>query len=123
MINMEDVEMPNLVMEYAEPVAERVNISGLLTDLHQTLLECGLFVPEAVKSRSYPCQDWLVGEDGDIATFIHIEMSMLSGRSAEVKRDLSRLLMVVLEQHAATINSLTINIRDMDSDCFLKVSN
>ncbi|MGF1724534.1 5-carboxymethyl-2-hydroxymuconate Delta-isomerase [Photobacterium nomapromontoriensis] len=114
--------MPNLVMEYAEPVAERVNIPGLLTDLHQALLGCGLFTPDTVKSRSYSCQDWLVGDEADIATFIHIEVSMLSGRTAAVKRELSQLLMGVLEQHAATINSLTVDIRDMDRDCFLKLT-
>ena len=27
--------MPNLVMEYSDPVAERVNIRDLLEDLHQ----------------------------------------------------------------------------------------
>ncbi|MGR5064545.1 5-carboxymethyl-2-hydroxymuconate Delta-isomerase [Photobacterium sp. DNB22_13_2] len=114
--------MPNLVMEYAEPVVERVNISGLLDDLHTILLECGIFEPDSVKSRSYRCHNWLAGENRDLDTFIHIELTMLSGRSTEVKRDLSRALMTALEQHASTINSLTIDIRDMDSDCFLKVS-
>lgn len=115
--------MPNLVMEYAEPVVERVNIPGLLDDLHTLLLECGIFEPGTVKSRSYCCQNWLVGKQRDLDTFIHIELSMLSGRSGEVKRELSRALMMVLEGHAASISSLTINIRDMDQDCFLKVLN
>lgn len=114
--------MPNLIMEYADPVAERVNVPGLLEDLHQTLLSCGLFEPDSVKSRSYPCHNWLVGAEGDLNTFIHIELSMLSGRNPEQKRDLARSLVVVLEQHASTINSLTVDIRDMDRESFLKVS-
>ncbi|PSW19395.1 5-carboxymethyl-2-hydroxymuconate isomerase [Photobacterium sanctipauli] len=113
--------MPNLVMEYADPVAERVSIPGLLEDLHQVLLGCGLFEADSVKSRSYPCHNWLVGDEGDLHSFIHIELTMLSGRSAEQKRELARELMVILEQHASTINSLTIDIRDMDTECFLKV--
>ncbi|MGF1685298.1 5-carboxymethyl-2-hydroxymuconate Delta-isomerase [Photobacterium japonica] len=114
--------MPNLVMEYAEPVAERVNIPGLLADLHQVLLASGVFVPDTVKSRGYPCQTWLVGEGADIDTFIHVQLSLLAGRDAAVKRDLSRGLMAVLEQHATAVTSLTIDVRDMDRDCFLKVS-
>ncbi|KLV05671.1 MULTISPECIES: 5-carboxymethyl-2-hydroxymuconate Delta-isomerase [Photobacterium] len=114
--------MPNLVMEYAEPVAERVNVPGLLDDLHQVLLTSGVFEPASVKSRSYCCQNWLVGEAANVPTFIHLELSLLSGRSPETKRTISRALMAVLEQHAGGINSLTIDIRDMDRECFLKVS-
>ncbi|GHA44048.1 5-carboxymethyl-2-hydroxymuconate Delta-isomerase [Photobacterium aphoticum] len=114
--------MPNLVMEYAEPVAERVNIPGLLADLHQVLLDSGVFVPDTVKSRSYPCQTWLVGEGADIDTFIHVQLSLLDGREPAVKRELSRALMVVLEQHATAVTSLTVDIRDMDRDCFMKIS-
>jgi len=118
---MEEV-VPNLVMEYADPVAERVNVPGLLEDLHQALLSCGLFEADSVKSRCYPCHTWLVGAEGDLNTFIHIELSMLSGRSPEQKRELSRSLITVLEQHASTINSLTVDVRDMDRDSFIKVS-
>ncbi|ELR63976.1 5-carboxymethyl-2-hydroxymuconate delta-isomerase [Photobacterium marinum] len=114
--------MPNLVMEYADPVAERVSVPGLLEDLHQTLLSCGLFEDNSVKSRSYPCHTWLVGPEGDLKTFIHLELRMLSGRSAEQKRELSRRLMAILEQHASEINSLTVDIRDMDRECFLKAT-
>ncbi|MGF1868627.1 MULTISPECIES: 5-carboxymethyl-2-hydroxymuconate Delta-isomerase [Photobacterium] len=114
--------MPNLVMEYSDPVAERVNIRDLLEDLHQALLESGLFEPESVKSRSYPCHNWFVGEDGDRKTFIHLNLSLLSGRTPEKKRELSRSLLSVLESHASEINSLTVDVRDMDVDSFLKVS-
>lgn len=114
--------MPNLVMEYSDPVAERVNVQGLLADLHRVLLICGLFEPDSVKSRSYPCHCWQIGDDGDRKTFIHLGLSMLAGRHPEQKRQLSRDLMTVLEAHASMIHSLTIDIRDMDTECFLKVS-
>ena len=114
--------MPNLVMEYSDPVAERVNVQGLLEDLHRALLISGLFESDSVKSRSYSCHSWQVGEEGDRKTFIHLGLSMMAGRHPEQKRQLSRDLMSVLEQHASMINSLTIDIRDMDPECFLKVS-
>ncbi|UXI01472.1 5-carboxymethyl-2-hydroxymuconate Delta-isomerase [Photobacterium sp. TY1-4] len=115
--------MPNLLMEYAEPVAERVNVPGLLEDLHQCLLACGLFDASAVKSRSYPCRAWLVGREGDLNTFIHVELSLLSGREPAQKRELSRGLLSVLEQHGAGINSLTVEIREMDRDSYMRIHN
>ena len=51
--------MPNLVLEYSNSVDERVNVQGLLEDLHQVALHCGLFDAPSVKSRSLRCHNWL----------------------------------------------------------------
>ncbi|MEL6116809.1 5-carboxymethyl-2-hydroxymuconate Delta-isomerase [Photobacterium sp. SP02] len=112
--------MPHLKLEFADPVAERVNVAALLEELHQSLLTCGVFEPASVKSRAYPCHQWQVGEGGDAHNFIHLELALLSGRDNDCKRGLAERLMPLLEQHAATIDSLTIEIRDMESDTYLK---
>lgn len=54
--------MPHIVMEYSDPVTERVNVGQLLEDLHQTAVGSGIFDASDVKSRAYACHDWLVGE-------------------------------------------------------------
>lgn len=77
--------MPNIIVEYADPVAERVNVGGLVEDLHRAALNTGLFSPDAVKTRAYPCHTWLIGERENQATFVHVEASILSGRSTEQK--------------------------------------
>ncbi|MEF1290465.1 5-carboxymethyl-2-hydroxymuconate Delta-isomerase [Vibrio sp. M260118] len=115
--------MPNLVMEYSSSVDDRVNIQGLLEDLHQVALTCGLFDIGSVKSRSLRSHNWLVGEAGDSVDFIHINFELLDGRTAEQKRELSRQLMAVLQQQAGHVHSLTVNVRDMDRECFQKVVN
>ncbi|MEF1337524.1 5-carboxymethyl-2-hydroxymuconate isomerase, partial [Vibrio rotiferianus] len=81
------------------------------------------FEPASVKSRALRCHNWLVGEEGDSVDFIHISFDLLAGRSAEQKRELSRALMVVLQEQASHVRSLTVNVRDMDIDCFQKVVN
>ena len=115
--------MPNLVMEYSNSVDERVNVQGLLEDLHQVALECGLFDVSSVKSRSLRFHNWLIGDEGDSVDFIHIKFDLLIGRSDEQKRDLSRQLMEVLQQQAGHVRSLTVDMRDMDTECFQKVVN
>jgi len=115
--------MPNLVLEYSNSVDERVNVQSLLEDLHQAMIESGLFETSSVKSRALRCHHWLVGDEGDSVDFIHINFDLLAGRSTEQKRELSRSLMNVLQQQASHVQSLTINIRDMDVDCFQKVVN
>ncbi|WP_407832657.1 5-carboxymethyl-2-hydroxymuconate Delta-isomerase [Vibrio rotiferianus] len=115
--------MPNLVLEYSNSVDERVNVQGLLEDLHKVTLDSGLFELASVKSRALRCHNWLVGEEDDSVDFIHINFDLLAGRSAEQKRELSRALMVVLQEQASHVRSLTVNVRDMDIDCFQKVVN
>lgn len=115
--------MPNLVMEYSNSVDERINIQGLLEDLHQATMNSGLFERSSVKSRALRYHTWLIGEQEDDVDFIHIQFELLSGRTAEQKRQLTRTLMEVLEQQATDVHSLTINVRDMDRDCFQKVLN
>mgnify|MGYP000038246633 FL=1 len=115
--------MPNLVLEYSNSVDERVNVQGLLEDLHQVALHCGLFDAPSVKSRALRCHHWLVGEEDDSVDFIHISFELLSGRTEEQKRELSRALMQTLQEQARHVRSLTVNIRDMDKSCFQKVIN
>ncbi|PFG45430.1 5-carboxymethyl-2-hydroxymuconate isomerase [Vibrio sp. ES.051] len=115
--------MPNLVLEYSNSVEERVNVQGLLEDLHKTALESGLFEFASVKSRTLRCHHWLIGEEGSKVDFIHINFELLSGRTQEQKRELSRGLMGVLQEQASHVHSLTVNIRDMDVDTFQKVLN
>ncbi|GAM55360.1 5-carboxymethyl-2-hydroxymuconate delta-isomerase [Vibrio ishigakensis] len=114
--------MPNLVMEYTQPIEERVNVQGLLQDLHQSMIDSGLFEASSVKSRALRCHTWLVGEHEDDVDFIHLTVELLSGRTEEQKRALSRDLMQLLTQNAEWVHSLTINVRDMDRECFQKVS-
>ncbi len=115
--------MPNLVLEYTNSVEERVNVQGLLEDLHKAALDSGLFELASVKSRTLRCHNWLIGEEGDSLDFIHINFELLAGRTPEQKRTLSRDLMAVLQEQAGHVHSLTVNIRDMDVDCFQKVVN
>ncbi|AXY02088.1 5-carboxymethyl-2-hydroxymuconate Delta-isomerase [Vibrio alfacsensis] len=115
--------MPNLVLEYSNSVDERVNVQGLLEDLHKVAIGTGLFDVASVKSRALRCHHWLVGDEGDSVDFIHINFDLLSGRTPEQKRDLSRALMTVLQEQASHVRSLTVNVRDMDIDCFQKVVN
>jgi len=115
--------MPNLVLEYTNSVDERVNIQGLLEDLHQVTLECGLFQVNDVKSRALRSHHWLIGELEDSVDFIHITFELLEGRTSQQKQQLSDALMAVLQQQASEVKSLTVNMRDMDRDSFRKVIN
>lgn len=113
--------MPHLVMEYSNSAEDRLNMQGLLEDLHQVVIASGLFSVNDVKSRAVRVHSWLVGEQGNRVDFIHIKLELLEGRSAIQKQTLSRALMKVLTEQASHIDSVTINVRDMARDTFQKI--
>ncbi|KAB2823215.1 5-carboxymethyl-2-hydroxymuconate Delta-isomerase [Aliivibrio finisterrensis] len=113
--------MPHLIMEYSNSSEERLNMQGLLEDLHQVAIDSELFSVNDVKSRAIRVHSWLVGDQENNADFIHITLELLSGRTAEQKRQLSRRLMDVLAEQANHIDSLTINVRDMEPESFQKI--
>ncbi len=113
--------MPNLVLEYSNSVEERVNIQGLLEDLHQAVLKNGEFESRSVKSRTLRGHHWLIGDVGDSEDFIHISLELVAGFAPEKKRELSNQLMDVLVSQASHIYSLTIDIREMDTNGFNKI--
>ncbi len=114
--------MPHLIMEYSNSVEERLNVSGLLEDLHQVVIDSGLFEIDSVKSRAQRYHHWLVGEAADSVDFIHLRFELLSGRTAEQKQGLAKNLIAVMSQSAGQIESLTVDIRDMDKDAFQRIS-
>ncbi|EOD81697.1 5-carboxymethyl-2-hydroxymuconate delta-isomerase [Grimontia indica] len=113
--------MPHIVMEYSDPVSERVSIGQLLEDLHQTAIGSGIFDVSDVKSRAYACHDWLVADKDDQENFIHVTLWLLGGRDEEQKRNLSHAFLDVMQQHAPEVASLTVDVRDMDRRWYAKV--
>jgi len=113
--------MPNLVLEYSNSVEERVNVQGLLEDLHQVMIECGLFDVLTVKSRTLRCHHWLIGDQADSEDFIYISVEVMSGYSAEQKQALSQQLMQVLDSQTGQVRSLSVSIRELDQACFRSV--
>ncbi|MGC9421035.1 MULTISPECIES: 5-carboxymethyl-2-hydroxymuconate Delta-isomerase [Vibrio] len=114
--------MPNLVLEYSNSVEERVNIQGLLEDLHQVALQSGLFEASSVKSRTLRCHHWLIGEQGNSVDFIHLNLELLDGRTEMQKTILAQQLISVLSEQAGQVYSLTVNLRDMDRAYFQKIT-
>lgn len=106
--------MPNLVLEYSNSVEERVNVPGLLEDLHQVMLDSGLFDVLTVKSRTLRCHHWLIGTQADSEDFVYLSVEVMTGYTPQQKQTLSQQLMTVLNEQAPQVRSLSVSIRELD---------
>ncbi|OBT16461.1 5-carboxymethyl-2-hydroxymuconate isomerase [Vibrio sp. UCD-FRSSP16_10] len=115
--------MPSLVMEYTDALEGRLNTHSLLQDMHQVMIESDLFEINSIKSRPLRCHSWLIGDSEDQHDFIHVTVELLGGRTTEQKKLLSHGIFQLLTEQASWVGSLTVNIREMDAECFYKQTN
>ena len=112
--------MPHLLMEYTDNLD--IDAKNTLRALNQTLLNSGEFSAGHIKNRALCLHDYCVdkGEEGD--AFVHLTLSLLSGRSIATKTVLAEALRATLEPlaHADVRLQMTVDVRDMQRECYAK---
>ena len=118
--------MPHLTLEHSRNLPAAVDVYAVLRRLHEAVCASGLFRPADVKSRAVAHGAFHVGETPD-AAFVHVEVAILSGRDAEVRKALGERLLAVLREELAVPladvpRALTVEVREMDRDTYAKDS-
>lgn len=117
--------MPNLTIEYsanltnfdAEKTLETVNTAIAALTQH--------FKEMDIKSRVIRHEHFRIGTKDEPRAFIHAQLSILSGRSKEIKKEISQTLLQALRQsYMASPGNLAVQfcseILDNDRDSYLK---
>ena len=117
--------MPHLHLEYT------ANLTGLAVEktllrLNNVLMVSGQFGSEFdIKSRAVKVETFQVGTSLDPRGFVAVKLSLLSGRSPQVKKQLSESLLAALQDLGdwpADIHvQLRVLLEDMDRDSYIKV--
>jgi len=110
--------MPHCVVEYAEEIENKVDIKGLINKVYQGALSSGLFEAHQIKTRALPYKHYLTADAKE--AFIHVTVSILCGRTASQKQQLSQLVMQQLQTVELSPITMTVDIRDLDRDCYAK---
>ena len=115
--------MPHLTIEYSSNTPE-FDARALLLECNQALFDSGQFTEIDIKSRALRHDTFVVGTEPANRAFVYARLALLSGRSPEIKRDISRRLNDVLSkffQHSNGLNlQFSVELQDMDRDSFLK---
>ena len=118
--------MPHLHLEYT------ANLTGLAVEktllrLNNVLMGSGQFGSEFdLKSRAVKVETFQVGTSLDPRGFIAVKLSLLSGRSPQVKQQLSQSLLAALQDLGdwpeGVQVQLSVQLVDMDRDSYSKVA-
>ncbi len=110
--------MPHFIIEHANALkADRDSNDAL-----KIVLECGASMDfikrDDIKTRLLPYSHFLAG-DGR-TSFMHVTVFLLEGRSDAMKETLSIALRDVLDKRFPHVQSISIDIRDMNPVCYKK---
>ncbi|MHC8321812.1 5-carboxymethyl-2-hydroxymuconate Delta-isomerase [Pseudomonas sp. GB2N2] len=118
--------MPHLHMEYTANLPE-LNADVALIRLNNTLVASGQFAAEYdIKSRAVKVESFKVGTALGERAFVHVKLALLSGRSPQIKKQLSESLLAVVQDLCEWPKGievqLAVEILDIDRESYAKVS-
>jgi len=110
--------MPHLIIEYAAPLAQDIDMQTLVEAAFNGAKSTDLFDPAAIKARAHPVDAYWIGDAKQ--PFVHINIKLLPGRTAAQKKALSES---VFEAVAALIPAdvaVSVEVNDLDANVYTK---
>ncbi|WP_431045623.1 5-carboxymethyl-2-hydroxymuconate Delta-isomerase [Streptomyces sp. P1-3] len=116
--------MPHIVVDYSDTLSaafDRRDFGLALNPLVAGLLEASI---DTCKTRFRRIEEACIADGSPDHAMVHIELAILSGRTPEAKRDLSRAVLDLARNHvpvpADTTLTLTVDVTELDSECYSK---
>ena len=117
--------MPHLTLEYSANVQPPDELESVFSEFHGLLHDhVGVSIGNC-KSRARTAESFLVGEGRESDAFVHLEVRLLAGRSAQDKRklgeDLLGLLRTVFSDADRQLDlQITVELVDMKRASYFK---
>lgn len=103
--------MPHLWLEYTDNIEQEVDLIRLLADLHSTLVEVAGVSIDNCKSRAVCLDTYRAGSGRADQAFVHLSVRIFAGRPLEVKQEISRQMLRLLEAaYAPSLARLDLQI-------------
>jgi 5-carboxymethyl-2-hydroxymuconate isomerase len=118
--------MPHLHLEYTVNLPD-LNADVALLRLNNALVGSGQFGAESdIKSRAVKVETFKVGTALAERGFVHVKLAVLSGRSSQIKKQLSESLLAVVQDlcawPAGVEVQLCVEILDIDRESYAKTA-
>ena len=115
--------MPHIHVEYSDNL--EIQARPLLKALNSALFATGYINSiHDIKSRAVIQHEFVVGlDDQSTQAYVHTKVSLLTGRSIAVQKQISTVLLQVLQQHVkSTVDlQLCVEIQEMNKQTYSKV--
>lgn len=116
--------MPHLFFEYTDNL--KIDTRQTLLNLNEALVGSGHFDENSIKARAIKLDDYVIGTQPQARrAFLHMRLTILSGRAPEVKKQVTDLLVATVQKGqdwpADTQVQITAEVIDMERDLYGKL--
>ena len=117
--------MPHLTIEYTKNVEQEFTFDDLFARLHQVLVDVAALPIGNCKSRARRLDDYYIADGGPQHAFLHLAIRFMEGRSIELKRQIGRGCLEILEEFCCSPAGLelqiTVEIQDIERTTYFKL--
>lgn len=110
--------MPHCIIEYTRDRENKVDVANLVNTAFDAIDSSGLFASTAIKVRAIPLDHYKSGLDSD--DFIHLTIKILPGRTDQMKKDLSAIVLKNIKPLVADTKSTSVEIVDLHGESYDK---
>ncbi|MFD9910616.1 5-carboxymethyl-2-hydroxymuconate Delta-isomerase [Streptomyces sp. NPDC059063] len=111
--------MPQITVDYSEPLADSFDRRGFALALHPLLVEETAVPPDTCKTRFVRTEATVVGGDPEGHAVVHVLIGLLPGRTDELKARLTAAVTGLVRAHVKPRTGLTLHVsaevRDLDA--------
>ncbi len=118
--------MPQLTLEYTDNIQQEVDFAKVFGEAHSVLSNVGGIRLENCKSRAVKQVDYFIGNGESKGAFVHLDVAFLVGRPLEVKQEIGRRILGILEKsYAPSLTKqdlqITVEVRELARELYFKI--
>jgi len=103
--------MPHLTLEHTANINQEIDWVTLFSGLHKILTTIGGINIENCKSRSICLDNYYIGQSDESNAFVHLKISFLQGKSAELQQAIGKQCLNLLKEYfAPSLSKLALQI-------------
>ena len=120
--------MPHLIVEYSANLDAKVDIDGLLRELHEAAAASGVFPLGGIRTRAARREHYHIADGHPDNAFVHVVARIRHGRPLDVRQRAGTLLFDTLckcleTAYATTPLGISLEIQEIDPDVSYKQNN
>ena len=117
--------MPQITLQFTDNIKSLPKFNELFSEVHAAINAIAGIKIENCKSKAIQIERYYIGVGTNNKGFIHLEVKILEGRTAEIKSEMGKSLLQILKnKFKESISSMdlqiTIEIIDILKNCYYK---
>ena len=113
--------MPHCIIEYANDLTDLITANEMMDAAFKAMQASTLFETDHIKIRTHEYAYFQRADERK--NFIHVTVKMLSGRTLEQKQQLASLVSKAIDELPVFGITVTVDIVDMDKECYVSLKN